>query len=610
VSRRFGSDRDGARLDGADNAGILRPAGAGRLAPGSRAVSTHRVRGSVRAHLASLERASRRYGSGQTETKLVLLAWFRRTRLKSKSDVAQFHQQLLFLRAFPDNPRILAEVERQLHSFARRVRALPRAGRAALGDTGIVNTRSRHRFDAPIVEWLVKRFPGQVAIDWPQLTKPDGLEFLVRLGLSSAETDGFDSVAVTVRAWLRRAGGISEETDLERLLRILWRERRNAARWLAIWDQAAVPIAWDLKDFGGSVTGARLPATSICYRTTGPRPPPKQPKRLIATPMARIELFSPQRARHVIDMTRAALTARCREVYAITHANADEVHFADLGEGASVAIIGTRPEMRFSLEANYGFLLLANGVPVGYGGVTPLFRQANTGIYVFDAFRGSEAAMLWTQTLRAFRTLFGVNRFIISPYQFGAGNSEAISSGAYWFYYRLGFRPVRRDSRVLAAREFAHLQRSRKHRTDTATLRRLAHGNLEVALPGARAAERFDEEWLERLGLRVTDRLARAGVRGRSEAVLWDQLRRTLGMSGNDAGWREPGPRCLGPLISLVENLASWRPSARAALTALLNAKSAPQELGFVREAQHSVRLFASLAALARRPYTTHPRDR
>ena len=107
-----------------------------------------------------------------------------------------------------------------------------------------------------------------------------------------------------------------------------------------------------------------------------------------------------------------------------------------------LALIGVLPAQRLLLEANYGYVLLSNGVPIGYGGVSPLFRQANTGINVFDPFRGSEATYLWAQTLRAFRSLFGVRRFIINGYQFGAGNAEAIASGAYWFYYRLGFRPT------------------------------------------------------------------------------------------------------------------------------------------------------------------------
>jgi hypothetical protein len=523
-------------------------------------------------------------------------------RLGRWSDVEQLHQHLLFLRAFPDDPRVLAAVVTQLLSFAPRVRGLRPADRRRLEDTGIVGTMSRHRFDAPIVSWLIKRFPGQVNIDWQSFDDMNGLEFLLRLALLRAEEDGFDSPALSTRQWVMRAKKTLRETELECVLRILHREQAVPSRWLAVWDQAAVPIAWRLSGRGGAATFETLPATRVAFRMKGLRPTPKQPRRLIATPLRRIELLDRDRARQVIDLARAALTARCREVYAITHANADEVHLADLGEGTVAAIIGTRPEMRLSLESNYGFLLLANGVPIGYGGVTPLYRQANTGINVFEAYRGSEAAMLWTQTLRAFHALFGVNRFIVSPYQFGAGNAEAIASGAFWFYYRLGFRPVAHDVRALAGREHARLRAEPGHRTEVATLKHLAHGDLELPLVGASARERFEEAWLERLGIRVTEHFARAGANGRSAAVVWAQVCSALGIAGWSHGWRDPGPRCLAPLVALVDGVDRWSQHERAALGALLRAKGAAQELGYVRAAQHQTRFFRALGGLARRP--------
>jgi hypothetical protein len=219
---------------------------------------------------------------------------------------------------------------------------------------------------------------------------------------------------------------------------------------------------------------------------------------------------------------------------------------------------------------------------------------------VFDAYRGSEAAMLWTQSLRAFHTLFGVTRFIVNPYQFGAGNSEAIASGAFWFYYRLGFRPASRDLRELAVDELARPGR----RTDPATLRKLAQGDVELLLPGARARDRFKEQWLERLGLLATERLASLGRAGRSETALPAEFGRVFGTTGAAPLDRELllGFRCLAPLVALIDDIPDWPAWQRAALIALVRAKGASQEAGFVRAAQRLPRLFAALAARARRP--------
>jgi hypothetical protein len=565
---------------------------------------------SVRECLAHLAAARRRYGPGSTAAKLALLESLCARRLTTARAVGRLHEHLQFLRAFPDDPRVLAAVTAQLESFGRRVRTLPAASRRRLEDSGIAGTVSRHCFDAPIVEWLVARCPGQVDIDWSGFADTKGLEFLLRCALLRAEEDGFDSADVSIRAWLQRAKGASTSNDLAWLVATLGRQRHLVPLWPALWEQAAVPIVWRLSDTraGGATLDTR-PAERIRYRAAGLRPAPLRPRRLITTPLRRIELLGRARARQVIDLTRTALTARCREVYAVTHANPAEVYLADLGAGASVAVIGVRPEMRLSLEANYGFLLLANGVPIGYGGVTPLFRQANTGINVFDAYRGSEAAMLWTQTLRAFHTLFGVTRFIVNPYQFGAGNSEAIASGAFWFYYRLGFRPAARATRRLAARELARRTARPGHRTDSATLRALARGDLELSLNGARSGDRFAEPWLERLSLLVSERFAALGPAGRGEAALLRQVRRMLGATGRSRVPRavEHGLHCLAPLLALIDDLPDWPARERAALRALLSAKGAPQEAGFVRAAQRRPRLFAALAALARQARATGP---
>jgi hypothetical protein len=41
------------------------------------------------------------------------------------------------------------------------------------------------------------------------------------------------------------------------------------------------------------------------------------------------------------------------------------------------------------------------------------------------------------------RQLLGVEVFSLDPYQIGHENEEGIESGAFWFYRKLGFRPVR-----------------------------------------------------------------------------------------------------------------------------------------------------------------------
>jgi hypothetical protein len=279
----------------------------------------------------------------------------------------------------------------------------------------------------------------------------------------------------------------------------------------------------------------------------------------------------------------------------MNHPNGAEVYLVDLGEGVRLALIGVAPAQRLSLEANYGYLLMSNGVPIGYGGVSPLYRQANTGINVFDAFRGSEATFLWGQTLRAFRSLFGVRRFVINGYQFGAGNSEAIASGAYWFYYRLGFRPGLAEDADLAEQEAARLRRHPATRTSAAVLRRLARGDLHLDLADFDASDYFEESLLNRIGAAVARRIAASAAPSHrdGEAALVDDTVRALGIGRVPAVARRTLAR-LAPVAALLD-LERWSEAERRSLGAWLQLKGDAQERDFALGATKQSRFFREL---------------
>jgi hypothetical protein len=545
-----------------------------------------------------------RYGPGQGVLKRELVAALAAQRFHRPADLTALHGHLLFLKAFPDDAAVRVAAEQALGVFARRLGDIPARARARLEDGGLARSTSRHTFEAPIAHWLADRFGADAEIDWRAIADSSGVDSLLALVTSRAEQDGLESERLTTRQWLRRAKGSERITDLAWLLRELTRHRSTRRIWPALYDQAGIALAWRLGDDAAAATRNALPVATVRYRSRGLRRLPTDPRRLISRPLENITLLEPRRAEAVIDVTRAALTARCREVYAISHANPAEVYLADLGEGTALALIGVLPARRLSLESNYGYLLLSNGVPVGYAGVTPLYRQANTGINIFEPFRGSEAAFLCAQVLRAFRTLFGVRRFVLNPYQIGAGNPEAIESGAFWFYHRLGFRPVDAELAELAAAEHRRRRARPAHRTDAATLERLAQSDVELVLPGAHARDRFAEPWLADLSLLASEALARAGggSRERDSEILSARVARALGVRGL-ARWAEAEREAfaaLAPLVALLD-LPSLGARARAGLARLLRAKGAAQEAPYVRAAAADAYLLPGLMEAARR---------
>jgi len=110
--------------------------------------------------LRKLETAARSYGPGSGEIKRNLLLLLERRRLNSAREVLRLHETLCFLRAYPDDRKLLDTVERMLASFERRGDL--RRHRDALEDTGVAGTAIRYRFFWPMAHWIAGRWPGQL----------------------------------------------------------------------------------------------------------------------------------------------------------------------------------------------------------------------------------------------------------------------------------------------------------------------------------------------------------------------------------------------------------------------------------------------------------------
>ncbi|MFO1415700.1 MAG: hypothetical protein U1F10_17755 [Burkholderiales bacterium] len=555
--------------------------------------------------LRRLRDARNAYGAGAERGKRALLSALRNVGLRTAADVTALHEDLLFLCAFPGSPGVRALARRMLDEIGERVRRLSRAQRTDLDDSGIAGSVTRHVLPFAIVRWLAETTPADVAIDWRSLDDPAKLDGCVDALLHDAEREGFDSGEFATRDWIALAKRVDAKSDVQWLAEAA--TGAGAVRLAGAWDDAEIPVAWTLRESRWSVTRNVLAGAGVALRTSMRRPPPDAVAE-IARPLDAIERLPRRRARRVVAAARAALSARCREVNAMTYPNLDEVWWCDLGEGAALAVIGIAREHRLALETNTGYLLFANGVPIGYGGVTPLFRQANTGINVFDPFRGSEAAFLWTQMLRAFHTLYGSRRFVVNPYQFGAGNAEAIESGAFWFYYRLGFRPAQARTATLAAREVQRMAADRRYRSDRKTLRALASGDLHLDLPGFDRADAFDETLLPHSGALAARVLAREPAGSRQAAARRIAQRLAAELAIDDyARWpahERRGFEYLAPIAAGVPTLREWDRGERDAVAAMLRAKGAPQERHYALKAQRAVRfhhaLHATLARMAK----------
>lgn len=547
--------------------------------------------------LAALRAVRGAYGPEAEASKQALIAALTASPPRTAGAIVRFHDDLLFMRAFPGDRRTLRRAVAALPAVEKAFLKLPAAERAKEDETGIAGSKTHYSFPYVIARWLVARLAPKLDFDWRDYD-PARLDLLMRTAMRMSEREAFDSAEFGTRAWIRAVRRADAHTDLQSLVEALAARRKLQAAIDDMWASAEPPIVWNLAGSRFSTTYHVLRGAPPVLRRAMRRPPP-DPARHIAKPLKSVTLLSPKQARPVIEATRAALSVRGREVAPITYANPAEVHWCDLGEGAGLAVLGVEPAQRMNIEANYGYLLVSNGVPIGYGGVTPLFRQANTGINIFDPFRGSEAAFLWTEMLRAFHTLFGIGRFIVNGYQFGEGNSEAINSGAYWFYYRLGFQPSTLRLRRLAEREAVRLARPGAAKSSKKVLKALAEGDLYLDLPGFDEGDHFDEALLPHLGAAAARLLSAEPVASRAEAEsrVSERLAAALG-AGSMRGWTGAERKAfaaLAPVISIVPGLAGWPLQEKRGLIAMLRAKGSPQESDFAQEARRNPQFFRAL---------------
>ncbi len=546
-----------------------------------------------------LRRVRNQYGANAETEKRRLLAMIAADPPRTAHALRHAHEDLLFLRAFPGDAATLRLTRKLLKLVPKWVTGLPRAERQRLHDTGIAGSVTRHAYPFPMAQWLTRRAKGAAEIDWRHYDNPTLLDRALFAVLRPAELEAAESGEMSTRDVFRAARSADAANDLDWIVNAMSSLQKKDAD--ALWNDAETLIAWSLGSSPWSTTRNFLPAAPVALRSSMRKPPADVASRVLE-PM-KTELLPRRRARQVIELAQTALAARCREVVPTSYPNVDEVHWCDFGDGVALVILGVEPSRRLSLETNTGYLLLSNGVPVGYGGVTPFYRQANTGINIFDPFRGSEAAYLWVEMLRAFHSIYGVTRFVVNGYQFGEGNSEAINSGAYWFYYRLGFRPDHEAQRKLAAREAKRLSKKNAAPSERSVLRSLAKGDLILELPGFDPRDRLDERLLVRASRAASRTLAKAPRHVRADAEAWvaEEAAAALGVRSMKDWTREEKAAFyrLAPIVMSVTDVQDWPEADKKKTVAMMRAKAQRRESEFARAAAECEKLFRALATTA-----------
>lgn len=539
-----------------------------------------------RALLERLESARLERGTASADRKLEILATLAPLRFGRAADLLRFHETLCFLAAYPDDTRVLTVVDGLLRAFSKRPDL--RRHRARLVDTGVAGCAIRYRFFWPMARWCAGRWPDRLRVDWRALDDPSALaSALPRLvpGLPAAWLQARRPDPRHAVETLR--GAAASGTFI--VSRIEAIPGDDAARE-AFHDGLDTPYVLEGGEDGPSRTAARAPGTPVVVRPDPLRRGRPDLAREVLRPPRSIRATSRAEGERLVDLAREMMITRARDLDAFGYGDPRDVRLVDDGSGLCWAMIGTLPERRPVLRTTYGYLTIQNGVPIGYVQSDALLGAVDVAFNTFETFRGGEAGFVFARTLAMMRRLFRARAYTIEPYQLGHGNAEGIASGAWWFYYKMGFRPRGAAIVSLAAREASRAAKRPGYRSGPRVLERLAGDYLYWEPDGVRAPRW--PEWHD---------LGAAPLRDDAAAAAADRLG-----GGPRRGWNDDERHAWerwAPILLRLDGIERWSLAERLAAVAVVRAKGGVRDDRYLARLDAHAPLAAALRRLAGRAY-------
>ena len=605
---------------------------------------------SLDALLANLEATKSSFGpqaAGETQK---LLNQLSRCEFPDAKSLLRFHEALLFLRAFPQSKSLVAEVEKILNTFLQRVEKLHQQGAdmSVFDDfdtSGVAGTTMQDTLNFEAARWIAHRMPHNVEIAWdnywddPQSERALGATWPRFIPL--LEEDADVEANIPWLRWLEAARG--RDRDLPWLIRQFEALPLSERERAELYDSLRLPIRWRLKNLKLSRTLNWSRPRRFFFHEQ-PLIPRSQVSlaRELSQPAPRLVKLTPTEGAAVMRTIREVMVVRYRELYGTTLGDPHSVVRADLGTGTDgrgvVIHLWNLPRARrLPLRAYVAGLTLKNGVPINYIEAIGLCEWIEVGFNTFYTYRQGETAWIYAQALRCLRAFTGATTISVYPYQIGQNNDEALDSGAFWFYRKLGFRSGRPDLEQLARREEQKITANPQYRTPKKTLKRLAeahvfyeldrtaHGNTTASdsapsvhttgkgttssraitaafSTSALAAEGdWDTFSTRNLAVRVNRRMARQ-FNGDSNRILRASLAEvTRALNVSLSRWNSAERQAFenwSLVLALIPNLSRWPAKEKQDAIKIVRAQAGLNEMDYLRLTQRHPRLRKELLRL------------
>ena len=554
--------------------------------------------------LTRLEGAKGQFGRGAAAETKRLLDSLARHEFRDAKSLLRFHETLLFLRAFPQSPPLVPRIERLLNTFHKRIERLREVGvdMSVFDDfdtSGIAGTTMQDTLNFEAARWLARRIPRNVEIAWDGYEEERAMGSSWRRFIPLLAEDADVEANIPWRSWLDSARG--RERDLEWLIRHFEQLTATNREHAELYDSLRLPLRWHLGNLKFSRTRNWTRPRQFYYHSE-PLIVRSQVSlaRELAQPVPRLAKLSRSEGESVLNTIREVMAVRYRELYGTTLGDPQSVVRAALGRGVVMYLWNLPAARRLPLRSYIAGFTLKNGVPINYVEAIGLCEWIEVGFNTFYTYRQGETAWIYAQALRCLCALTGATTISVYPYQIGQNNDEALDSGAFWFYRKLGFRSGSKELEQLAGREEQKIAANPQYRTPKRTLKRLAEAHVFYELPESDRCA-WDTFSTRNLGLRVNRRMARE-FGGDSERVRRASVAEVSRASGVDvSGWSSAEQQAFenwSLVLAMIPNLNGWTPQEKQDAAKIIRSQAGSNEMRYLCLTQQHPRLREELLRL------------
>lgn len=495
------------------------------------------------------------------------------------------HDKLLFIAAYPSNTEEYEMALAALKEFSLNSKRSAAAKQNA-GLRGSVITGS---FSFAIAKWLVQTFPGDVEAE-SSSAPSETVRLLFREILPRTEYECSSTGENGLLKRIQLLKGKSSGSSLAWLIHHLDGSRANDREKESLFHNLQLYIRWKIRHPVYNRSMLRSGRPGIFLHANLQRQ--ADVKRISARKIPVPAQLTPAEKIHLIHTARCTLAFLYRETEPFTYADTNELAFFELERGLSVALFGMNRERRLSIEAYIGYLCFKNGVPVAYGGGWIFGRRCQFGINILPAFRGGESSFILAQLLRVYRQYFAVERFVVKPYQFGKNNREALLSGAFWFYYKAGFRPENEKLSRLAKQEWEKKMARPQYRAPVNRMKAFTDSPVYLDL-SKKPAPLFDAS---AISLCVTNWINRHFNGKRDKAMAHARKKTKLELQlPSFRGWNGHEIKAFSEWSLLLQStldLREWTDKQKKGLLQLIRTKGSLPERQFIQLLQQQDRLW------------------